>query len=69
MRIPSRQDDEMLLAWLRLRGEGLSSAQVAMIYGVTPERVRTATQRVSIHDIVMDGARAARAYPWRREMA
>jgi hypothetical protein len=47
----ARAADELTLAFLRLRHEGLTSDQVAERFGVTGERVRTATVRVAKDDI------------------
>jgi hypothetical protein len=52
---PTRQADELLLDWLRLRAEGKTSVEVAAIYGVTQERVRSATSRVVDEDIDHSG--------------
>ena len=42
-----RQRDEMHLAWMRARDEGISSYQTAARWGVRPEAVRTVLNRVS----------------------
>jgi len=41
-----RKEDDTLLQWLQLRDEGFSTGQIARKFGVTPGRVRTATNRV-----------------------
>lgn len=62
--LPDRSDDERLLAWLWLRSQGQSSGEVALRYGVTSERVRTATQRVRQADIDESGEPDAGRYYW-----
>lgn len=64
---PSRADDDLLLRWLSARARGESSSVIALRHGVTPERVRTATNRVLQADLRESGERAKRVEPfyWR----
>ena len=49
--VRTRADDELLLAWLALPAGGMSSYKIAQSYGVSSERVRTATHRVLEDDL------------------
>lgn len=62
--LPDRADDERVLSWLRLRSQGHSSGEVALRYGATSERVRTATQRVRQADIEESGEPDVGRYYW-----
>lgn len=42
----ARENDDLHLQWVKLRSIGLTSLEVATIYGVTPEAVRIATGRI-----------------------
>jgi hypothetical protein len=57
-----RHEDERVLTWLRLRCDGLSSPEIGARYGVTGERVRTATQRVREADAAESGEDVEEAY-------
>ena len=59
----TRAADETLLEWLRRRASGVSSTVIAKEYGVTGERVRTATSRVMQADLRESGERASRVEP------
>ena len=63
---PTRQTDNKILEWIRLRTEGFSAAQVGEKYGVPEERVRVATNRVLDADIEHCCPDVAKAY-WSRK--
>ena len=42
----ARATDDLHMQWVKLRSVGLTSLEVASIYGVTPEAVRIATGRI-----------------------
>ena len=46
MNAATRADDERLLEMLRLRDEGVSSAVIGRMFGITSSRVRTMTNAV-----------------------
>lgn len=46
MRRTDRQDDELHLAWLRMRQAGYRITTIASRFGVKPERVRVVIGRV-----------------------
>lgn len=50
-----RHEDELHLAWLRLRCQGLNSDQIGERFGTTGERVRVATQRIRKADLQESG--------------
>lgn len=60
----ARLSDEQTIEWLRLRDSGLTSAQIAERYGVTSERVRTATARVVKDDVATGDHIAPQFYGW-----
>lgn len=65
----ARSDDERLLHMLRWRCEGHSSQAIGNALGMTPERVRVATQRVRDADYAESGEpehTLARHYDWAR---
>lgn len=47
----TRTDDEILLRWLRLRCNGVSSAIIGAAHGTTSAAVRVATNRVADADV------------------
>jgi hypothetical protein len=67
MKIPtgraSRADDELVLDMLRLR-RSMVSTEVSAFLGCSPERVRTATQRVRDDDRRYSGEPLDGFYPW-----
>lgn len=52
---PTREDDERLLEWLRLRSLGHSPRQIADALGTTRNAVLGATRRVLVRDIEQSG--------------
>ena len=64
----ARKSDETVLAMLRLRCGGWSSAQVARHMGLKDDWVRNATRRVIIDDLAHSGEPAdavMAGYGWR----
>jgi hypothetical protein len=55
MRIPTRSDDELLLTWIKRRCKGHPSSVIARAFGVSQERIRTATSRVMQADMNESG--------------
>lgn len=51
----SRHDDEMLLDWIKLRAGGQKSVRIGETYGVSGQRVSTATVRVMQADMAESG--------------
>ena len=49
--VTTREDDEMVLKWLRYRYHGFTTASIAKVHGFRCARVRTATNRVKDDDI------------------
>lgn len=44
--IRERAVDELHLAWVALRAQGMTSAEIGKLYNATPEAVRIATNRI-----------------------
>lgn len=51
-----------LLAWLSMRSRGVTSRRIAAKFGVTEERVRSATNRVKNDDVAHCGEEVLGAY-------
>ena len=62
MRIPTREDDEALLAMIMDRHLGASSSSLAKKIGSSSGKIRTMTNRVRDEDIAMCGERVRGAY-------
>jgi hypothetical protein len=61
----TRWSDEALLAWVKGRSSGMSSAKIAAMCGAREEYVRVATNRVLRDDMKHSGPHVANYY-WNR---
>ena len=64
----NQHGDKMVIEWIRLRIDGLSSAEIARRYDVSPQRVRIDTQRVRAADAAESGE-DVEAFYWDVEQA
>ena len=62
MRIPTREDDDALLAMIMDRHLGVSSSALAKKIGSSSGKIRTMTNRVRDEDIAACGERVRGAY-------
>lgn len=62
----NQNDDRKVLRWIRLRTDGVSSAEIARRYEVSPQTVRDRTNRVLAADIAESGEDVAIHY-WPRK--
>ena len=62
MRQSTVQDDAKHLLWVKMRCDGLSSGVIASLFDVTPESVRTATNRIKDADARESGEDISAAY-------
>lgn len=59
-----RQQDELLLEWLRARTEGRTSGEIAEQYGTQSASIRIATNRIREADLAESGEPTASDYYW-----
>jgi transcriptional regulator len=62
MKTATRKTDDDVLALVRLRADGTGPSKIARIYGLTPQYVSVATNRIKRADIEHCGDRVAEAY-------
>ena len=62
MRHSDAKDDSKHLLWLQLRCDGVSSGVIAGLFDVSPESVRTATNRIKDADARESGEDVSAAY-------
>lgn len=60
--IPTREEDEKLLEWLRLRSRGAKTPDIGALYSTTENRVRVSTNRVVKADAALCGLGVLDAY-------
>lgn len=63
----SRQNDEQILDWIRMRVDGMSASEAARATGHEPRHVSSATNKIRAADIAESGETDVALAYWGRE--